>query len=308
MENINIGGKTGETILNQLINGCRKYFDDNSYVYKVLSDEWLVVMRKLDQMTDGCSTRTNEGRKDVVDIDHAKFRGDGFMVIRIINLNNPHMTVEQQINKGYGIMTIYQVGAVVRPDRYDDQIDVVCSGGIHYFKTLMTAYYYRPPPARYTGKWMMWHDNGEKSYVGWLDGGKELGRWIGWYSDGTEKYQGEYYKGLRSGVWREWHSNGQKKSECDYIDGQPFGLYIAWFSDGKKSSEGSYKDGLKTGTWHEWYESGNKKCETDYIGGVETGRRVVWSDGDGRKILDCYYDVLQTKFFSILNMIEYNYM
>jgi hypothetical protein len=302
MENINIGGQNDETTLNQLISSCRKYIENVNYVYKVLSCEWLVVMRKLDQMTDGCCTETNEGRKNVVDIDHAKFRGDGFMVIRIINLNNPHVTTEQQINISYGKKTLYKVGTVVRPDRYDRDIDMVCSGGIHYFKTLMTAYYYRHPPARYTGKWMTWHDNGEKAYVGRLDGGKEIGRWIGWSSDGLKKYEGVYYEGLRSGVWREWHANGQKKSECDYIDGQPFGIYIAWFSDGKKSSEGSYNDGLKTGTWHEWYESGNKKSESDYIGGVQTGRRVVWNDGDGRKILEYYYDIAQTNLSDIFNL------
>src|SRR5688500_6099539 len=119
------------------------------YVYKMCNSNnnyWLVIMKKLP------NTITNESRKYVQDKKYAKFRASELEVIAIINIQDAK-TIDT-INNIYRVRNImgnaisfsniiYKIGCKVKPDRFDFNLDVICSNGIHYFNSIEAAYFYR---------------------------------------------------------------------------------------------------------------------------------------------------------------------
>lgn len=150
--------------------------DHDMYVYKLCcdvstddqTDKWLVIMKKLPD------TKTNEARNGIVDEKYAKFRANKLMVIHIIDMNNPDLSeinpkkyvVNEFMywNDGFGRVIDkkmrYDVGQIVEPDCYDEHIDAVCTNGIHYYKSIVAAFYQKSIPEKYTGTVLKWHSNG----------------------------------------------------------------------------------------------------------------------------------------------------
>jgi hypothetical protein len=57
--------------------------------------------------------------------------------------------------------TKYTCGEIIIPDKFDLDLNVVASNGIHYVKTVDAAYYHRLRPETHTGWWFSWNANGE---------------------------------------------------------------------------------------------------------------------------------------------------
>ena len=227
--------------LDRLKEECKEYLDDmDSYVYKICSDH-IVVMKKLQD------TRTNENRNNVANISYEKFRADKLFVVKIINIDTMQ-SIKEIVNNNYKIKIIYKCDEIIIPNKFDENIDVVCSFGIHYFKTIDAAFYYKDHvPTNFTGKWICWHENGNKSYECEYIDGKRTGKWISYYENGNKSYEGEYIDGIQTGKWIYLYTNGNKSGEGEYIDGKKTGKWIYWHGNGNKSSEGEYIDGKETG-------------------------------------------------------------
>jgi antitoxin component YwqK of YwqJK toxin-antitoxin module len=206
-----------------LLKRCKIFTKSECYVYKVCCDilsnndkvsvKWVIVMKKTK------NTRTNEARMDVADPRHAKFRANELKVIKIFNKNNPKLTKRFVVNKYKERILKYMVGKVVKIDDYDENIEEVCSKGIHYFKTLETAYYYGDMQKNYTGIWTCWHDNGKKASDGYYVNGKQSGQWICWYDNEKKSTEGCYINGEKTGRWVYWYANGDKMYEDSYVNG-----------------------------------------------------------------------------------------
>jgi antitoxin component YwqK of YwqJK toxin-antitoxin module len=275
-----------------LLKKCAKYTKSEYYVYKAccdvlskkdnMSKKWLVVMKKIK------GTQTNEDRSEVIYFNNAKFRANKLKVIKIFNKNNPDLTKKFITNKYENKKLRYIVGRIVKIDDYDEDLEIVCSNGIHYFKTLEPAYYYGDIQKYYTGKWIYWHDNGQKSSEGNYIDGKRSGHWIYWHDNGQKSSEGNYIDGKRSGHWINWHDNGQKSSEGDYIDGNGEGHWIYWHNNGQKSGECDYINGKKSAHWIYWHNNGQKSIEGDYIDGKISGRWIYWYD-NGQKSMEADY-------------------
>lgn len=147
--------------LNELLEKCSKYTNDKSYVYKLCCDvsdkenrtKWLVIMQKLN------ISKTNEDRTGVVNKDHVKFRANKLEVVEIIDINDPSINKDIIVSEYYMngstiLKSIYRVGNIIEPHSYNENINSICAEGIHYFKTPLTAYYYRTTPKNYTGIWI----------------------------------------------------------------------------------------------------------------------------------------------------------
>lgn len=144
--------------LNRISEACKKYSEDDSYVYKTchnvpntshifgLKREWMVILKKVK------STITNEDRH-VVDSKYAHYRANKLKVVEIFNINNPNIKKKSVTN----VMVIldkkctYDVGSVVKADNYDYDICERYAEGIYYFKTYHAAFYYGAIPNNYTG-------------------------------------------------------------------------------------------------------------------------------------------------------------
>lgn len=165
-----------------LLHNCKEYIKDENYVYKLCLDctsedtrrKWLIILKKCPD------TKTNEARDYVFDKFYAKFRANKLEVIKIINIRSPQNTKTTIISEFKDIKTKYTVGEIINANSYEEDINIICAPGIHYFKTIRPAYYYRRPSNNYTGKWYTWHDNGLKSMEGCYKYGIKEGTWNSW--------------------------------------------------------------------------------------------------------------------------------
>src|SRR5579872_6315550 len=83
----------------QLLEICKEYCSDSSYVYKLCNNnhyrverKWLVVLKKLDD------TITNEHRTGIVNDYFAKYRANKLKVIKIFDITNPDITRYKVVN------------------------------------------------------------------------------------------------------------------------------------------------------------------------------------------------------------------
>jgi len=89
------------------------------------------------------------------------------------------------------------------------------------------------PPVNFTGTWVTWHVNGQKSH--------EI----------------EYNNGKYHGLFGAFYDNGQKCYQQHFKDGVCSGSDSGWYPDGSKMYHGNYTDGKQTGTWTHWDDDGN---------------------------------------------------
>jgi hypothetical protein len=257
----------------------KQYIDDPDCVYKQCRDRWIVIMKLLPD------TRTNETRNNVRDAQYAKFRANKLKVLVIFSIKNPSKRMRAIINEYAMTQIKYKVNKIVRPDAFDNNLNVVCGNGVHYFKSIDAAFYWDWGARRFTsGQWCQWYENGQIVYKGDYQNRKKIGHWCKWYENGQIAREGDYQNGKEIGHWRSWHSNGQIVYEGDYQnDGKRTGHWRHWYSSGQMSEEGDYQDGERTGHWCYWCSSGQMSEEGDYQNGKRTGQWCIWYL-DGQKM------------------------
>jgi antitoxin component YwqK of YwqJK toxin-antitoxin module len=96
----------------------------------------------------------------------------------------------------------------------------------------------------YTGKLVVFHENGQKREERNYVDGKAQGKQEEWYEDGQKWSEKNYLNGKEHGSYERWYENGQKMLEEHYIDGQPHGKRIVWAENGKILAEVNYVDGV----------------------------------------------------------------
>lgn len=173
--------------LEELKKECEKFVGPK-FTFKLCNDDktlekYLVVMVKDEK------TKTNEGR-NVLDSKFANYRANALRVIKMFNLNDKTKK-ETKINHqsefyAKAPKTIYELNKIVSADSFNDDIDVVCSNGIHYYTTLEAAFFNRKTPANYTGEWMTHYDNGIQHTQSSYNNGVRNKDWKLWRDDGTE--------------------------------------------------------------------------------------------------------------------------
>ncbi len=86
-------------------------------------------------------TKTNEMRKGVVDNRFAKFRATCLLTIRIYDIAK-ELFVNTIDHKCGPYHLTYQVGEIVRPNAFNTDLEKICTSGIHYFNSLLAAYWF----------------------------------------------------------------------------------------------------------------------------------------------------------------------
>ncbi len=126
-----------------------KDFIDKGFVFKKckgvkpegIKYKCLVVLKKPNE-----NFQCNENRKRVIDKNFAKFRCNGLITVAIYN-----MYTKQFVNYLYHRIRLvsgsyeiaYEVKNISIPDDYDQNLDVICTSGIHYFLSLEAALNYK---------------------------------------------------------------------------------------------------------------------------------------------------------------------
>ena len=198
-----------------LINAIRQKYPDKigQYFFKSCGGEWIVVLEK----TDGTITTQSRLLPDDRNKQFAKYRADKLTVVDIIYKFNPNKTTDQICNTFFGSHTVkYIKGSIVVPNSFDQNIDKVCSYGIHFYERIEPAFYLELEKVE-NGKWTAWYDSGQKEVEIEYLNGKYSGKWTKWYYGGQIWSEREYLNGEKHGKWTERYDNGQIQSETEYL-------------------------------------------------------------------------------------------
>jgi hypothetical protein len=246
-----------------------EYTDDPQYVYKMCTDRYLVVLKKLDH------TKTNESRKSdrkyPINPSCAKYRANILEVVQMIDILDRTCVdaIVNTITSSYkNVTTQYTVGHTVCPDSYDDCLENVCTNGIHYFKTPYRAYFYRHMPKNYTGIWFWWDDDGLFHRMCEYSDGKRSGRCLVLFANGMVRTDEQFIEDRPTGTSTRWRSDGTK-TECTYkpCDDLLIVRRKQWYADGNIRSDGSWCDRVPVGIHYEWYHDGSLRSEEYYVDG-----------------------------------------
>jgi len=142
-------------------------------------------------------TKNNEKRYNVVNDKHAKFRCNKALVVNIVKVKTGEK-MENDVSF-YNDEFKYRLGEVVKTGFYKN-LNVVCAGGIHYFKTKKAAlsWFYNQNNNYPDGKITTWRENGQKLSEGTYKNGKQDGKWIYFTNDENIYAERTYKNGKRT--------------------------------------------------------------------------------------------------------------
>lgn len=119
----------------------------------------------------------------------------------------------------------------------------------------------------FTGKSLLYHDNGEmRNETPYVNGFRE-GLSKTWYESGKKWWVTEYKKGKAHGNHTSWHENGKKSTQAEFKNDALDGNYKSWHENGKKEYVIEFSEGEFDGSFTSWYENGNKCIQIDEITG-----------------------------------------
>jgi hypothetical protein len=224
----------------------KEYIENPLCIYKLCKDEWLIIMKKVAGENNKVITLTNEERENVFDASHAKFRADQLHVLVIVNIHTGD--TKRSITNVYidqndiEHVTIYSVEHFVAPDVFNPNLNIVCSGGIHYHLTFEHIFNLGENlPIDQSGIVYTFHDNGQILSKGNYMNGKKNGYWINLYDDGKKQSEGNYMNDEKDGEWNYWYQNGKKCIQCSYSKGIQECSFTEWrYGDATKRIEQKY--------------------------------------------------------------------
>ena len=124
-------------------------------------------------------SKTNEKRNKVSDSNYAKFRCNKAKVIAITDVETgKNIDTDKSV---YNSDFKYIIGKIVKDNKFDKNVNKVCSEGIHYFKAKKAAlswFYINVKGYWPEGEFSSWHTNGNKKCNGFIKNRKKNGKFI----------------------------------------------------------------------------------------------------------------------------------
>ena len=132
------------------------------------------------------NSKNNLARSNVFAMSTAKYRCDMAYVANIYDkITN---TKRKKVYSDYNSKFVYKTGKMVQVHDYEENIQVVCAPGIHFYLSEECAFFYN----LYKYMNIIYYSGIYKS----------------WYGDGTLFEEYEYLSNLKNGKYTRWHENG----------------------------------------------------------------------------------------------------
>jgi antitoxin component YwqK of YwqJK toxin-antitoxin module len=224
-------------------------------VFKSCNTNWIVTLQRT------ANTITNESREGIYDHDHAKFRGNEFEVVDIVNKFDPNKKTDKVINTKRKFT--YAVGTITKPaNGFDENLNKICSQGIHYFKTFEPSFYYSLSTIP-KGIYRNWYSDGRLMGEYEFHNGTKHGMYIRWHDNGYKCIKGTYIDDKEHGRRTTWYDSGIKMEDYDFICDNAHGPYISWHNTPheQKMEQFIYDNWKITGDHKKWDIEGNLICE-----------------------------------------------
>lgn len=232
-----------------------EYISDPSYVYKSCSKNYIVILQLNDDI------KTNEKRSNVVNTLYAKHRAEKANVKLIFNKFNPLITIQFIKNSIYENKKIlYETNKEIIADSFDDNLNNVCSNGIHYYKSIECAFFCELSYSdlmlnKFNGVFLNYYDDGRlhisKNYLH----GKLNGKFLEYFDNGILHIESCYSVGKLSGNFLKFYKNGIRWIECNYENNYIVGNHYMWYENNQLASVCTYKNGLLLMSRH-WTRNG----------------------------------------------------
>jgi antitoxin component YwqK of YwqJK toxin-antitoxin module len=241
------------------------------YIYKKVIDDnknhFIVTLSRTYQ------TRNNEKRSNVVNPWYAKYRANMLYVEDIrkldpITYRECDEFIKQCLNKTKYGNVLYVLNSTVISSEFDDNIENICSAGIHYFKSKICAIMYNREIV-YDGEYKEWSNNGQL------------------------QINAHYEKGLLNGIFQQFNEVGIEVVSATYKDGKRYGNYLERYNNGQLYIITTLNSSINMFT--EFYESGHRKivamCKNNEFHGTytefydiaqESGVKIETNYNDGK--------------------------
>ena len=215
----------------------KDYINNDNYVFKSCGG-YIVILKKTED------TLTNQERI-VVDDKFAKYRANKLMVIKIFNKLRPSSCIPEIFNTVSQTRLKYVVGTMVVSD-YNDDINIVCGSGIHYFKSVEAAFYYYLMEFhnKYSGVHFEFFDDGTKMTSRQFFNGIVYGTVMIYCKNGSVSITFNVLNGKKHGLEIFYYENSVIHKTCNYVNNKKNGYEIFYNIDGtieKKIEHSRYK-------------------------------------------------------------------
>jgi len=137
---------------------------------------------------------------------------------------------------------------------------------------------YVTPSPEYSGSWICWHVNGQKSFEIQFKDGKNDGVFTSFHDNGQKSFEQHYVGHVAEGSDTGWFPDGQLMYTGKYRNGKQDGRWVHFYHNGTKQSERNYKNGIEHGLSAGWSESGQILYEMNYENGVRHGIQAAWNE------------------------------
>lgn len=216
--------------------------------------------------------RTNQGRKDIVDAQYAKYRSDKAFVLKIEDEYGNYFvdavprfyrtTREEDYDENGALKFVYRVGEVIECPKFDRDIEKVWVPGIHYFVDKTVALSFQNE--RTNGLHIRATDNGTLTHKYNIKDGSRDGN--GFYRNisGGIVYEQEYKNGTPHGKFTMRTDKGVLLEQVEYVDGERHGWMYEYRKNGSLHRMIYYDKGCLKGIAKEWNEHGKLIYEENF--------------------------------------------
>ena len=204
--------------------------------------------------------KNNENRNDIYDKKYAKMRCSMAKVIDIHDMNNKEIKYESAVGL-YDDSMHYILGKIVIPDEYNEDENVICTNGIHYFLNYEPAYNFEFFSLSDTifrfgikkGVIKLWFDNGRLRGIMTIDNYVLNGKTEMWHMNGNISVSCNYVGGLRNGLFEKWYDNGMMEERFFAIEDEyRGGKYEKWHNNGNIAELSLFNEYTKERMDYKW--------------------------------------------------------
>lgn len=184
--------------------------------------------------------------REVIDKQYAKYRCDKAFVVRIYNKFTKIEEIDT-IASDYDDNFIYKKGQYMFINNYNQDINTVCTNGIHFYLSEEAAYFnnFYDYMGDYIGIYKEWNDNGQLILRCNIKNGVYDGLCEKWLDNGQMNIKCHYKNGFINELYREWYNNGRMKVRCNFKNVSLNGLCETWDFNGNPLANCNYVNGKK---------------------------------------------------------------
>lgn len=219
---------------------------------------------------DTINTHNNLTRY-VTDKNHAKYRCDKAFVRQIYNkfpLISGQKEEIDSIKSDFDPSFIYKKGVDVHSKSYDNDINAICTCGIHFYLSEETAYFHNIHP-QLVDVYREWYADGGLCTIINYKNGKKEGLHEHWYENRLLSLKCNYKNDKMEGLYERWYKNGLLSAKCNYVNDIIEGISEQWYENGQLYIKCNYVDGKIEGIFEQWYANGNLYKKSYYMNGIE---------------------------------------